>query len=289
MARIFWPTNFGGVLIMTGVVHNWEFHRKMKNLIDCDENKVKIAKLEKDKKHVESQIDALAKKKNDIDTNISRLCWDIADAKIDMTTTDIILVHTSNYTEAEVVKTCRFIRPPTQLVRVTIKNKKIAPCFPGICMSDGKYWMYLPPWKSVIWNIYNNNEDFCAAYEIKSFNGSGTITCIGCNLKNQASCYIKHKDESVIFKEWYCIDRFENMGMCISCYISMKQHLSTTSFHETIQKMYFEYMHYKKTLRLLLLAHTRIADNVFHIFNIGRDVFKIILRAVFPASFLVIK
>lgn len=55
------------------------------------------------------------------------------------------------------------------------------------------------------------------------------------------------------------------------------------------QQEYNKIMHYPSDLRLLLCARSRQADSPFHGDNMPLDVFKIIVRLVFPASFLTIK
>lgn len=74
---------------------------------------------------------------------------------------------------------------------------------------------------------------------------------------------------------------------CLSCLTELPPRIASLIAYA--QRAYNNHMHYPAALRLLLHARSRQPGSVFHKDFLCRDVFKVILRLVFPDAFLLIK
>ncbi len=156
---------------------------------------------------------------------------------------------------------------------------------PKCTVPDGEYYIFAVECDCLINIIYNHEEDASVYYRTENEFSFGGECCY---------CH------GTFFTTWIFF-RFPGLGkrhagahndgagayICASC-INKK----TDGFDDLIkstQKYYNSRMYYPAVLTQLLYAHTRLEDNPFHADNLPRDVFKLILRAVFPPAFLLIK
>ncbi len=166
--------------------------------------------------------------------------------------------------------------------------KGIARALPISPGPDGDYYMFMAQWESTVFNMYHTGEDIKAIY--KSGIRRSTHTPNACFHRGWINsfdlCAPEINSAFVKFAE-FNIPNTINVYICDACLNNPPPILEIML--DYVQEKYNEHMRYPAALSLLLYAHARLEDNVFYKFNLGRDIFKAILRNVFPPAFALIK
>ncbi len=158
---------------------------------------------------------------------------------------------------------------------VNLCNKKIA-------APSGSYYVFRDKWHIIMEQIYDCNED-ATRFHMET---SAEINDY-CSFCTNYEDYDRDSKPVRYFKFWapkMCVTHIKSCQTCLGT-----SEIRRAKCSAYVQKAYNISMHYPKDLILLLCAHSRERDNIFHADNLPRDVFKLILRFVFPPAFLTIK
>lgn len=250
-----------------GIINNRDFYRKIVFTLDEPKLRMRFGELEEKIKKVKWELDKLEREK-------SRVLYDLSDDYI-FNVEGIQLVNTSILSPDDASDIQHRISGEFR-VSVAVSKFGLFDLYCGCVPAPvGKYYVFGNRWSMVKQRIYAHNGDVPAYHASIATHEIGV--CYNCDNFNCEITTIGFCDPG----NGYMIKQF-----CERCAAGKN---GIQKYDRRVQVLYNKDMRFHEILTLLLYARSREPAAAIHKDSFPLDLFKVILRLVFPSAFLIIK
>ncbi len=199
---------------------------------------------------------------------------------------DMQLVNNDLLSEDEVRKIQKCISGDYRMYTIAARHNYVDLYNKRLAAPYARYYLLADKWNTSMQGIYYMGGDAAMYHKWTSVPTRNPCDSQKCKNKEVRKYYFYAPGLKEKYANVTTIEGFVWVHACESCYTDKR---CTLPYDNYVQQAYNKDMYFSKSLILLLCVHSREQDNVFHADNLPRDVFKLILRFVFPPAFLTIK